>query len=190
MTQSTKTTKTSKAKAAEVPKAQDATPAAPAATSEAAQTAASEQATGLALITLYEGTKRLKAQPLTRGEYIQYRGWSTAEGEDPNDPGYLVEYTDGGKPNDPRHEGYISWSPKDVFEQSYKEVVAQHLPPHQQRVVQEVAELTDRASKLDHFLNHNPTYRTLSLDEQGRMSRQLILMKQLQAVLNERVAAF
>ena len=57
-------------------------------------------------------------------------------------------------------------------------------------MVQEVTDLTDRADKLDHFINHTPTYRTLSLDEQGRMSRQLILMKRLQTVLNERIAAF
>lgn len=111
-----KTTKAMKAKTA----------AATEATSKAASTSVSEQATGLALITLYEGTKRLKAQPLTRGEYNQYRGWTTPEGEEPSDEGYLVECTDGGKPNDPRHAGYISWSPKDVFEQAYKEVPAQH----------------------------------------------------------------
>lgn len=74
--------------------------------------------------TLYEGTKRLLAKPMTRGEYNEYRGWATPEGEDPQDAGYLVEYQDGGKANDSRHTGYISWSPKDVFERSYQKVPA------------------------------------------------------------------
>ena len=61
---------------------------------------------------------------MTRGEYNEYRGWATPEGEDPQDAGYLVEYQDGGKANDSRHTGYISWSPKDVFERSYQKVPA------------------------------------------------------------------
>lgn len=74
---------------------------------------------------LYEGTKRMHACPMTRGEYNAYRGWENPAGENPDDAGYLVEYVDGGKPNDPRHAGYISWSPADVFERSYKQVPKQ-----------------------------------------------------------------
>lgn len=69
---------------------------------------------------LYEGTKRLRAVPMTRGDYNSYRGWITPVEEDPTDQGYLVEYEEGGKPNDARHKGYISWSPKAVFEGTYK----------------------------------------------------------------------
>lgn len=68
----------------------------------------------------YIGTKKIKAQPMTKGEYNNYRGWITPENEDPNEAGYLVEYVDGGKPNHDKHEGYISWSPMFVFETSYK----------------------------------------------------------------------
>ena len=57
---------------------------------------------------------------MTRGDYNEYRGWQIPENEDPKEEGYLVEYQDGGKPCDERHAGYISWSPKDVFERSYK----------------------------------------------------------------------
>jgi hypothetical protein len=71
---------------------------------------------------LYEGTKRLRAQPMNRGEYNAYRGWSAPVGESQTTPGYLVEYVDGGKANDSRHAGYISWSPADVFERTYSEV--------------------------------------------------------------------
>ena len=72
---------------------------------------------------LYEGTKRLYAQPMTRGQYNAYRGWKLPADESPADEGYLVEYVDGGKLNDVRHTGYISWSPKEVFERNYKPVL-------------------------------------------------------------------
>jgi hypothetical protein len=68
----------------------------------------------------YIGTKILKAKAMTRGEYNAYRGWTSPANENPADTGYLVEYEDGGKPNDERHGGYISWSPSDVFERSYR----------------------------------------------------------------------
>lgn len=70
----------------------------------------------------YVGTKYLYAKPMTRGEYNGYRGCETPEGENSADPGYLVEYVDGGKANHPDHQGYISWSPQDVFENTYTEV--------------------------------------------------------------------
>ena len=68
----------------------------------------------------YVGTKKLKAIPMNKEEYCQYRQWEVSLNENPKEEGYLVEYLDGGKPNDERHLGYISWSPKDVFEKTYK----------------------------------------------------------------------
>lgn len=68
----------------------------------------------------YNGAKTLFARPVTRGEYNAYRGWAAPDGEDQDVRGYLVEYADGGKANDPRHQGYISWSPADVFEKAYR----------------------------------------------------------------------
>jgi len=68
----------------------------------------------------YIGTKVLSARPMTRGEYNSYREWIIPANEDPNEEGYIVEYRNGGKPNHPGHVGYISWSPKDVFEHSYQ----------------------------------------------------------------------
>lgn len=73
---------------------------------------------------LYRGTKDLLARPMTRGEYNAYRGWEVPAGEDPAEAGMLVEYIDGGKPNHPGHQGYISWSPKDVFDKAYRLVDA------------------------------------------------------------------
>lgn len=68
----------------------------------------------------YIGTKIVLLTPMTRLEYNQYRGWQLPADEDGSDEGYLVEYTDGGKPNDPRHAGYISWSPKAQADAAYR----------------------------------------------------------------------
>ena len=70
---------------------------------------------------LYYGTKSLLAKAMSKEEYCAYRGWEMPSNEDPKEEGYLVEYIEGGKPNDERHKGYISWSPKNVFDNSYKE---------------------------------------------------------------------
>lgn len=58
----------------------------------------------------YIGTKTIEAEPMTRGNYNKYRGWTIPADEDPDDEGYLVKYSD----------GYISWSPKKQFEEAYK----------------------------------------------------------------------
>lgn len=59
---------------------------------------------------------------MTRQEYNDYRDWKLPDDEQhlANEQGFLVEYMDGGRANHKDHVGYISWSPKDVFEQSYK----------------------------------------------------------------------
>lgn len=69
----------------------------------------------------YIGTKIILAIAMTRGDYNAKRGWTPPEGEDQTTEGYLVEYTDGGQPNHPDHAGYISWSPKEQFENAYRE---------------------------------------------------------------------
>ena len=70
----------------------------------------------------YIGTKVVHAQPMNRAAYNQLRGWTVPDNECGEDEGYLVEYTD--RVEAPPHvagfKGYISWSPKDVFERAYK----------------------------------------------------------------------
>lgn len=70
--------------------------------------------------TEFFGTKRIQSWPMNRAQYNAYRGWQLPDDEDGSDEGYLVEYMDGGKTNDERHDGYISWSPKEVFENAYQ----------------------------------------------------------------------
>ena len=59
----------------------------------------------------YIGTKIIKAKPMTRGEYNDFRGWKVPADEDYRDKGFLVEYSD----------GYISWSPEKQFNDAYRE---------------------------------------------------------------------
>jgi hypothetical protein len=72
----------------------------------------------------YFGTKQILARSMTRQEYNDYRGWQLPADENGADEGFLVEYADGGPSNHPSHKGYISWSPKDVFERSYQPTTA------------------------------------------------------------------
>ena len=75
----------------------------------------------VASMVAFMGTKSVLATPMTRAEYCDYRGWQLPEKEDGCQPVYLVEYTDGGKPNDDRHAGYITMSPKEVFDNAYRQ---------------------------------------------------------------------
>lgn len=68
------------------------------------------------------GTKLINAIPMTRLEYNEMRGWKLPEDENGDDEGYLVEYLDGGKPNTRTYSGYVSWSPKEVFDNAYRPV--------------------------------------------------------------------
>ena len=143
------------------------------------------------MTTLYEGTKRVHANPMNRGDYNSYRGWEVPADEDPADDGYLVENADGGRGNDSRHAGYISWSPKDVFERSYKEVkTVPGLAPHQQRVLDEKQDLDLRIARLDEFMRRNPTFTTLDAPERDRLEIQLDLMRDYSGILGERIANF
>lgn len=69
---------------------------------------------------LHIGTKMILATAMSRLAYNDYRGWALPADEKGDDEGFLVEYVDGGPTNDDRHAGYISWSPKDVFEGHYR----------------------------------------------------------------------
>ncbi|WP_440966131.1 DUF2829 domain-containing protein [Massilia sp. GER05] len=57
---------------------------------------------------------------MTRVAYNQFRGWALPTDENGADNGYLVEYEPDGKPNVPGRAGYVSWSPKAVFDDAYR----------------------------------------------------------------------
>lgn len=70
----------------------------------------------------YIGVKEINAIDMTRAAYNILRDWQLPADENGDDAGYLVEYIDGGQANHKDFKGYISWSPKDVFERAYKAV--------------------------------------------------------------------
>lgn len=135
---------------------------------------------------VYIGTKRLLAIPMTLGAYNEKRGWVISENEDPNREGYFVKYS----------EDYVSWSPKEVFEESYieenrdiYEVLSSHAP-HQIRVIEEANELLKKQLALEIFIDVNPFFKTLDSREQCRLKLQLVTMQGYCSILAERIENF
>lgn len=115
-------------------------------------------------------------QPMTRLEYNQFRGWILPEGEDPNDPGYLMNFG-----------SHTAWWPADVVDKTF--VALPPAPPHQQRVHAEYGQLLNRQEKLGKFLKTD-LFSTLVPAEQVRLGKQYNLQKQLLEVLSQRIAEF
>lgn len=99
--------------------------------------------------------------------------------------GYKVVYED----------GYSSWSPKKVFEESYRTVKTPNqladvlCEPHIDRMKTEAADLNEKISKLDVFIESNDLFGNLPEDEQGRLYSQLLAMIYYYSVLIERINA-
>jgi hypothetical protein len=70
----------------------------------------------------YIGTKLIAAIAMTRLAYNELRNCPLPLDENGDDEGYLVEYLDGGNANVDGYEGYVSWSPKEVFDNAYRPV--------------------------------------------------------------------
>lgn len=62
-------------------------------------------------------------------------------------------------------------------------------PPHQQRVVDERADLVDKTTKLQAFFD-TPVFASLDAAEQHRLRTQLVAMQTYSDILGERIAAF
>ena len=72
----------------------------------------------------YRALKRVNATPMTRQEYNDYRGWTLPEDENGADEGYLTEDIDG-PINTNEFMGYVSWTPKKMFDDQFYEIDAQ-----------------------------------------------------------------
>ena len=108
--------------------------------------------------------------------------------------GYKVVYED----------GYISWSPKDIFEKSYRSIKLikdlkstkwfkigdTSISTHQERVVTEMLELDKKITGLDEFIINNPIYKTLPEEEQIRLIQQSRAMSYYFSILIERINNF
>lgn len=133
------------------------------------------------------GTKMVKASPMTRQEYNDYRDWELPSDENGTDTGYLVEYLDGGAPNHPDHEGYISWSPTEVFDAAYLQTRnIEGLPEYAQRMAGALAQLDDRIESLCLFVTSDQV-KALPSHAQELLKSQLTFMEGYSAVLSQRL---
>lgn len=64
------------------------------------------------------------------------------------------------------------------------------MQPHQQRVVDEVNELSDKHDKLIAFIESNQTFQSLESQEQTLLRAQVGAMRAYIEILNLRIAAF
>jgi len=123
------------------------------------------------------------SRPMTRGEYNNYRDWAIPSDEDPSDQGYLVEYTDGGKPNHSDHQGYISWSPKDQFDNAYSIATT-----NKQRLEIELAQMKFNADYLAGYLVADHSLSKVPVNIRVLLDAQLGLMNGYIAILEARLA--
>lgn len=146
----------------------------------------------MGLFHTYVGTKVVHASPMSRQMWCDVRGWALPGNENGSDEGYIIEYADAQRPNMPDFKGYVSWSPKDVFDGSYQKMAPEPVEtppeetPHVVRLRTEYQELCDRLGKLDTFLD-TPVFSQLDTVEQDELVQQHLVMQEYQAVLARRL---
>lgn len=123
----------------------------------------------------YIGTKQIEAEPMTMGE--AYRRGLLHAGRVPSESekskaGYYVKYDN----------GYESWSPADVFEQSYR-VADTSLD----RLRIERDELHDRYVKEKNYLSSPLAEKQLTPREKGSLAAQVEFMRQYLLCVEERI---
>ena len=122
----------------------------------------------------YIGTKNVKAEPMIKGEAFEQgllkMGVEVTE-QSKQEEGYKVEYED----------GYVSWSPKEVFEKSYK-LAETHLD----RLQIEYNELNDKINKLNHYIQGN-NFLSLNENKQSLLKQQYNVMLKYLEILKNRI---
>lgn len=100
----------------------------------------------------YIGTKMVLARPMNRGEYNERRGWPIPADENPEDEGYMVSYPG----------GYWSWSPKEVFEDAYRETDGMNfgLALEACKMGERIARKGWNGKNMYVFLAHEPDFNT------------------------------
>jgi len=129
---------------------------------------------------LYIGTKTIKAFPMTKKDYCNYRGWEVPAGEATDEMVYLVEYEKdpNSKPNHNSHEGYISMSPKHVFDKTYRKAGT-----YMDRLIIEKFDLFDKVQKLRDALDN----KLVPEDQVDILTAQLAAMMSYTAILDIRI---
>jgi len=149
----------------------------------------------------YTGIKEILARPMNRKDYNDYRGWELPADENGDDDGFLVEYVQSEYSpyvNHPAHAGYISWSPKDVFEEAYisTDIVLDNpkelnqYEPYEKRVINELHDLAKKTHDLANFLQTNLFKEIVDVSEQNRLKQQLIVMQTYESILIQRINNF
>ena len=133
----------------------------------------------------YVCKKEVMATPMTRQEYNTYRGWQLPADEHGSDEGYLVEYLDGGTSNHDNHKGYISWSPKEVFDNGYTDISTAKV-----RLCVERNELSVRFEALKTLLLNEVRPAFISPAQWNMMIEQHAHMRRYLAVLENRIEYF
>lgn len=125
----------------------------------------------------YIGTKEVQAEPITLGEFIELTGrnpyTNDINAHEEKEEGYLVKYED----------GYKSFSPKSVFEKSYR-----CAETFIDRLIIEVDELAVKVGKLGHFVRMEKAFEELSKEHQNYLTEQLDLMIKYVNVLDSRIS--
>ena len=116
----------------------------------------------------YIGTKQVMAQPMTADEAVE-KGYKVGNHE--HEDGYEVEYKD----------GYKSWSPKEVFKESYK--LSESFTD---RLNIELSELSEKVKKISSFFATD-TFNNLAVTKQNLMRAQYCAMLAYMEILAERI---
>ena len=128
------------------------------------------------------GTKEVQAEPMMEG--IAYaNGWARkgafVDDNHNGREGYHVQYVN------PDGSTYDSWSPKDVFEKSYKPSET-----FRERVQIERDELAVKVEKLIKFLDKNNVETEIGINQCRLLIKQLTYMKYYLATLDIRLEDF
>jgi hypothetical protein len=129
----------------------------------------------------YIGIKEINAKPMNRLEYNQFRNWELPSDENGKDEGYLVEYINSSTSNTKEYKGYVSWSPKKEFEDSYKIADTFY-----DRLLIETQELVTKTNTLNNFMR---TTKFVNLDREDKklLYLQSRLMNEYVQVLDKRL---
>lgn len=112
----------------------------------------------------YIGTKTVDAYPCP--------AWKNAGNHKVGDEGYKILYED----------GYVSWSPKDVFEKHYKKA-----DTYIDRMKIELEELQDKLIKLNNFLESEKSINLINGNGRFLMEDQAAYMKRYVCCLVRRI---
>jgi hypothetical protein len=134
----------------------------------------------------YVGTKVVRAVPMRLADYHHTTGLFYDGRRALDEEGYLVEYTDGGAPNVEGFAGYVSWSPKGVFEKAYTVGATPRATTWLERLKAEHQARRGEYERLLAFIQTD-AYKALPDAERRDLATQRDCMEELVWLLNKRL---